>query len=97
MGGMSFVFLFYPVSVRIGLKMLKLSEKKKKIEYVDEQLLKREYERIKDKFENVMICVGENDCYEIWVGRDKAIEVMKTLDDEILKIDYFGEKILVRK
>jgi hypothetical protein len=30
------------------------------------------------------------------VGRDKAIEVMKTLDDEILKIDYFGEKVYVK-
>lgn len=75
----------------------KIFKKRKEIKYVSENILKDEYRRIKENFENVMSCVGENDYYEIWIGRNKAIEVMKTLDDKIMKIDYFGERILVRK
>jgi hypothetical protein len=75
----------------------KLFKKKIEIKFVDNEFLQKEYEIIKNKLENVMSCIGENNYYEIWIGLNKVAEVSMTLDGNITRIDYFGEKTLVRK
>lgn len=75
----------------------KLLKKKKAIKYVSEDFLRKEYNKIKNNFENVMSCIGKDGYYEIWIGLNKAIEVSMTLDNEILKIDYFGEKVYMKE
>jgi hypothetical protein len=81
-----------------GMSFLKkLFKKKKAIKYVSEDFLRKEYNKIKNNFENVMCCIGENSYYEIWVGLNKAIEVSMTLDNKILKINYFGEKVYIKE
>jgi hypothetical protein len=54
--------------------------------------LEEEYKKIKENFENIAFFTISDKFCELWINEKKAIEVTRSFDGKILKIEYLGER-----